>query len=60
MDTFFKIELAMSETEREESFPMQEQAAGPLRCGTEKPVAVIFAERLAEAGSGVAAPVFVP
>jgi len=60
MDTIFKIELVFAETHRMEMFPMQEQVIGPVTCRTEKPAAVIFAETLAETGSGITAPVFIP
>ncbi|GEM_PF-6293778 len=55
-------EIALTETlpRREEIFPMQEQTQGPARRGTQKPAAVILAECLAEAGAGMAAPVFIP
>jgi len=45
---------------REEAFPMQEQVNGPITSRTEKPAAVIFAERLAGSGPDIAAPIFVP
>ena len=60
MDTIFKIDLVLAETRREESFPMQEQVTGPVTCRSDKPAAIIFTERLAETGSGIAAPVFIP
>jgi hypothetical protein len=60
MDTIFKIELVVEEVEREESFPVQEQDQGRVTYRDEKPASIIFAEHLAVAGSGIAAPVFVP
>ena len=60
MDTSFKIDLLLDEAQREELFPMQELVTGPVYCGTEKPAAVVFAERLATGGCDLAAPVFVP
>lgn len=60
METLFKIELVVDKTGREETFPMQEQDQGPVTCRDEKPVAGILAERAAEAGFGIATPLFVP
>jgi len=73
MEPFVKIELADIE-QRGESFPLQEQAMGaalslstsypqgkgPMRIGTERPAADIFAERAAEAVSGTPSPSFIP
>jgi hypothetical protein len=60
MDTSFKIDLLLDEAQREELFPMQELVTGPVDYGTERPAAVVFAERLAVGGCALAAPVFVP
>jgi hypothetical protein len=76
MDTLFKIENIVGESQREESFPIQEQVTGSaayrtLRQGFDRlspaaqgnadvPAAVIFAERLAETIAGVASPLFIP
>jgi hypothetical protein len=60
MDTLFEIELDLYKAQREGTFPMQEQGIGPVTCRTERPAAVIFAECLAENGSGFAASVFIP
>lgn len=62
MFAFTDLEAVLTEppSEREETFPMQEQVVGPVRAGTEKPAAVVLAERLAEAPPGAAAPVFIP
>jgi hypothetical protein len=47
-------------SEREENFPMQEQALYPVMIQNERPAADILAERLAEGGSGAASPFFLP
>jgi hypothetical protein len=58
--TNLDVVLAETPRQREETFPMQEQDQGPVTCRTEQPAAVIFAERAAEAGSALSAPLFVP
>jgi len=62
MFTNTKVDFVLTETphEREEMFPMQEQVIGPATNRTHVPAAVVFAERLAESESGIAAPIFVP
>jgi hypothetical protein len=60
MDILFKSEMDLAEASQVEPFPMQEQDFGAISCLTEKPAAIIFAERLTETGSGFAALGFIP
>jgi hypothetical protein len=62
MDITTKIEFTLTETppRREEQFPMQELIANPVTYRFERPIAEILAERAAEAGTMIAAPVFIP
>ncbi len=62
MVTNTDLDFVLTETprEREEMFPMQEQDSGPIRNGTDKPAAVVFAERIVECKFCIAAPIFVP
>jgi hypothetical protein len=62
MFTNTKVDFVLTETphEREEMFPIQEQASEPVLNGIEKSASVVFSEYLAESKSKIATPIFIP